>query len=262
MHDNATIYDLETGGYNLDLPYWIGLLEERRAAHVLDLACGTGRITLPLIEPGLATHSCFQIVGLDISEPFLERAQFLASELPAPRANAVRFVHGDMVDFGIGEQFDLIVIGLNSLMYVYALEDQLSCLRAVRRHLAPGGCFAIDVLTPSLQYLAEAERTPAMRLELDLAAPERGVTRFLRFAAERYDAATQLDMTTYFYELYMVDGRHERFTDDLAWHMYYPRELELLMRQAGMRPVAKYGSYNREPFNRRSKQMLWVMEGV
>ncbi|MGH2560489.1 MAG: class I SAM-dependent methyltransferase [Thermomicrobiales bacterium] len=262
MHDNATIYDLETGGYNLDLPYWIGLLEERRAACVLDLACGTGRITLPLIEPGLAAHSCFQIVGLDISEPFLDRARDQALALPAPSRSAVRFVQGDMAEFDLGEQFDLIVIGLNSLMYVYDHEDQISCLRAVQRHLTPGGWFAIDILTPSLSYLAEAERTPAMRLELDLAAPDRGITRFLRFATERYDAATQLDMTTYFYELYMADGQHERFTDDLAWHMYFPRELELLMLHANMKPVAKYGNYDREPFSRRSKQMLWVMEAT
>jgi SAM-dependent methyltransferase len=256
------IYDLETGGYDLDLPYWIGLRQERRAARVLDLACGTGRITFPLIESGLAAHSYFQIVGLDISEPFLDRARAHASKLPAPVRNAARFVQGDMTDFDLGEQFDLIVIGLNSLMYVYELKDQISCLRAVCRHLAPGGWFAIDILAPSLSYLAEAERTPAMRLELDLAAPDRGITRFLRFATERYDAATQLDMTTYFYELYWADGRHERFTDDLAWHMYFPRELELVMRHAGMRPVAKYGSYDREPFTRRSKQMLWVMEAM
>lgn len=262
MHDNAMIYDLETGGYDLDLPYWIGLLEERRAARVLDLACGTGRITFPLAQRGRALDSCFRIVGLDISDPFLERARALVEADPAPYGEAVEFRQGNMVDFELGQQFDLIVIGLNSLMYVYELDDQLSCLHAVRRHLAPSGAFAIDILTPSLPYLAEAERTPAMRLEIDLAAPERGITRFLRFATERYDAAKQLDMTTYFYEIYWADGRQERFTDDLAWHMYFPRELELLVRQTGMRPVAKYGTYEREPFNRRSKQMLWVMEGM
>jgi SAM-dependent methyltransferase len=260
MHDNATIYDIETGGYDLDIPYWIGLLKERRAARVLDLACGTGRITFPLIEAGLAAQSCFHIAGLDISEPFLDRARAQAAKLDASAREAVRFVTGDLANFDLGEQYELIVIGLNSLMYVYELEDQISCLTSVRRHLAPGGWFAIDVLTPSLSYLAEAERTPAMRLELDIPAPDHGVTRFFRFATERYDAATQLDMTTYFYEIYWQDGQHERFTDDLAWHMYYPRELELLMRHAGMRPRAKYGNYEREPFTRRSKQMLWVME--
>jgi SAM-dependent methyltransferase len=163
-----------------------------------------------------------------------------------------------MVDFDLDQSFDLIIIGFNSLMYVLELEDQLCCLRSICRHLAPDGRLAFDILMPSLSYLADGERTPAMLLEVDMAAPERGIKRFLRFATERYDAERQRDDTTYFYEIYYTDGRQERFTDDLAWHMYFPRELELLMHAAGLQPVAKYGDFQRAPFTRASRQMIWI----
>jgi SAM-dependent methyltransferase len=260
MHDDARIYDLEVGGFERDIPFWTGLLEERQARNVLDLACGTGRITFPLAARGRDLFPDFGIVGLDVSRPLLARARERLAEEPAGVRSAIRFVEGDMADFDLGERFDLIVVGFNSLMYVRELEGQLSCLKAVRRHLAPGGAFGLDVLMPTLAYLAEAERVPAVRLEIDLAAPEQGIKRFLRFATERYDAVTQADASTYFYEITGMDGSQERRTDDLVWHMYYPRELELLLRTAGLCPVAKYGGFERQPFDRRAKQMLWVAE--
>jgi SAM-dependent methyltransferase len=173
---------------------------------------------------------------------------------------AVRFVEGDMRDFNLGEQFDLILIGFNSFAYIHTLEDHRSCLRTIRRHLAPGGHLAIDLVVPHFSFLAEAQLpVPVVRLELDVTAPELGIKRMLRFATERYDAVTQTDDTTYFYEIYYSDGRHERFTDDLAWHMYFPHELNMLLEDAGFKPVERWGSYLKAPFGPRSTQYLWVM---
>jgi SAM-dependent methyltransferase len=262
MHDNATIYELEVAGYEGDLPYWLSLLDDQPTTRVLDLACGTGRITFPLAHQGRRLAEDFHVTGMDISRPLIDRANEQKIVLDEETAQAVDFLVGDMVEFDLDQHFDLIIIGFNSFMYVLDLEDQLSCLRAVRRHLAPNGRLAFDVLMPSLTYLADAERTPAMLLEVDLAAPERGIKRFLRFATERYDAERQRDDTTYFYEIYYTDGRQERFTDDLAWHMYFPREMELLMRTAGLRPTAKYGNFKRDSFARRSRQMVWIMSAA
>ncbi len=262
MHDNAWIYDLENRDFRPDLPYWTSLLEEYRPPRVLDIACGTGRITFPLLTAGWADDSSFRIVGLDHSPPLLARAEEIKATLDPSLAPAIHFVEGDMRDFDRGEQFDLIFVGFNSLCYIHTPEDHRTCLRAIRRHLAPGGHFAIDLVVPQLTFLAEAEvGVPAMRLELDLTVPEWGIKRFLRFATDRYDPITQTDDTTYFYELYYTDGRYERFTDDLAWHMYFPRELTLLLEAADLHPVTRYGSYQRTPFGPRSTKYLWVMEG-
>ncbi len=262
MHHDARIYDLETTGFVADLPYWSALLDQYNPTKVLDLACGTGRITLPLAQQGVRDQGAFQIVGLDVSQPLLARAREKVAQASSAVQAAVSFVEADMRSFCLGEQFDLILLGFNSLAYVYDLEDQLACLGAVRRHLAPGGRFAIDLLVPHLGFLEEAQVGGPVRLEVDVRSPEPGIRRFLRTATERYDVITQRDDTLYFYEIYHEDGRHERFTDDLAWHMYFPRELELLLRMAGLRVVERFGSYARAPFGHRSAQYLWVMEAM
>jgi SAM-dependent methyltransferase len=260
MHDNAWVYDLEVGGYSEDIAYWNSLVKKRGARRVLDLGCGTGRITLPVASLLAETGADCRVVGLDNSPPMLEAARKRLAEQPEAVQRSVEFVEGDMVKFCLGESFDIILIGLNSLMYIYAQEDQISCLESVRRHLAPGGCLAFDILTPALDYLMEAQRMPALRLEIEFSAPEQGIKQFLRFSTERYDAATQLSHSDYFYEIYYEDGRQKRFTDRLDWQMIFPREMELLGKLAGLKPVATYGDYDRSPFNRRSRQMLWVLE--
>ena len=260
MHQNAWLYELENQDFRADLPFWESLLEDYRPARVLDIACGTGRITFPLLTKGRAQNPSFRIVGLDNSRPLLDLARERAARLDQEYTAAVRFVESDMRDFALDETFDFILVGFNSLAYIPTLDDHRNCLRTIRRHLAPDGHFAIDLIVPQFSFLAEAMTpVPVMRLELDVTVPDQGVKRLLRFATERYDPTTQIDDTTYYYEIYYTDGRHERFTDDLAWHMYYPHELTLLLEEAGLRPVERYGTYQKAPFGPRSVHYLWVM---
>ncbi|HEY8448635.1 MAG TPA: class I SAM-dependent methyltransferase [Thermomicrobiales bacterium] len=260
MHDDAFRYDLESSWFTDDLPYWEWLVETYRPRRVLDLACGTGRMTFPLARRCAALDPGSRVVGLDISEPLLDRARERLGSDQRELSGIVSFVRGDMANFNLGEQFDLIVIGFNSLAYVIGLENQISCLQSVRRHLAPGGRLAIDLLVPALRLLDPVTAPPMMHLELDLSAPEQGVQRMLRFATIRYNPETQVDRTLYVYEMQYTDGRQERFFDDLEWQMYFPRELELLMRLSGLKVVERYGAYDRQPFGPRSRQYLWIME--
>ncbi len=262
MHDNAWLYDVENSDYRDDVPFWEQLVDDFKPMRVLDVACGTGRLTFPLLARGWARDPAFRIVGFDNSPPLLTRAREHAAALDAHLRSAVHFLDADMRSFDLGEQFDFILIGFNSLAYIHTLEEHRSCLRAVRQHLAPGGILVLDLLVPQLSFLADAQQpVPPLRLELDITAPEHGVKRLLRFATERYDAASQTDDTMYIYEVFRDDGSSERFTDDLAWHMYYPHELTMLLEGAGLNPVERWGNFARAPFGPRSKQYLWVCQG-
>jgi SAM-dependent methyltransferase len=259
MWDDARAYDLATGQATHDLPYWERLLEEYRPGRVLELACGTGRLALPLAAAGVKAREDFSLVGLDISRSFLQRAdEKLAETIFGDR---VRFVEGDIRDFDLGESFDLVIIGFNSLAYIHTIEDHLAHLQCVRRHLAPGGRYAIDVQTPYLSLLAEARSAlfPPVRREIDWPHPAPGIARFSSFyVTSRYDAATQTEYTTHYWEIFHDDGRRETHVKDLTWHHFFPRELLLLLRQAGLEPVAQYGNYDRSPFDEGSPVFLWV----
>ncbi len=262
MWDDARLYEWETANYRADLPYWLATLAHYRPRRVLELACGTGRLALPLAVAGARATPSFRLVGLDRSPALLARAEEHLAQATAVPPGTVRLVEGTMAAFDLAESFDLIILGFNAFAYLHTLDEQVGCLQAVRRHLAPGGHFALDLLVPQLPFLAEAlAADPPLRLELDHAVPTAGVDRFLRFCADRYDPQTQTVYSSYLYEISYADGQVEQRSDALAWHMYFPRELELLLQHAGLVPVACYGSYAGAPFSAASDQYLWVMEG-
>jgi SAM-dependent methyltransferase len=255
--DEAELLDAEIGAFTADIAYWESLVDLLRPERILELGCGTGRLLIPVAKRALTHRPGARVVGLDISQPLLDAAgRRLASEPDA--AAAVKLVHGDMTKFDLDEQFDLIFIAFNGFAFVIGQEGQLGCLQGVRRHLAEEGRFAIDLLVPQVAWLAVSERTAPLRLDFDLADPSPTMHRLLRYGTERYDPVRQVDDTIYHYEIYGPDGSVERKTIDLAWQMIFPNELRLLLPLSGLQVVEQFGDYERGPFDRRSRQYLWV----
>ena len=255
--DEAELLDAEIGAFTADIGYWESLIDSLRPERILELGCGTGRLLIPLAKRALGHRPGARVVGLDISQPLLDAAAARLVSEPDVAA-AVKLVHGDMTKFDLDEQFDLIVIAFNGFAFVIGQEGQLGCLQAVRRHLAPEGRFAIDLLVPQVVWLAVSERTAPLRLDFDLADPSPAMRRLLRYGTERYDPVRQVDDTIYHYEIYATDGSVERKTIDLAWQMIFPNELRLLLPLSGLQVVEQFGDYDRGPFDRRSRQYLWV----
>jgi len=263
--DDANVYDIATRAYTDDIEFWTGLLGERRPRRVLELACGTGRIALPLVQKGRTIHPDFQFVGLDRSVEFLARARARLADLPPELADQAAFAEGDMRSFALNTTFDLIILAYNSFSFLFNIDDQLACLNAIRHHLAPGGWFVLDLHMPPLDLLVQArtDTFPALRQDLHLLKPEAGISRVTSaFVTTSYDASTQTEKTTHFIEIFHDDGRHESHPYDITWHHFFPRELELLMRMSGLRVAERYGSYDRAPFSDASHQYVWAMEAV
>ena len=256
MWDDPDLYDLENADDPaFDVGFWSSLVRERAPRRILELASGTGRLTLPLARLGVAE----ELVALDNSAPFLERLRSRLAEEPEPVARTVRVVESDMRAPAVDGPFELIAVPFNSLAYLIAREDRVACLRAARALLAPDGRFAFDLVAPRYDFLLEAARPcPPVRVDIDHAAPDHGVTRFVRSYTDVYDAATQTLRSTNRYEVFHADGRVEHRIADLDWHIYFPDELELLLEAAGLEVLERFGDYDRGPWTGASRRYLWV----
>lgn len=113
---------------------------------VLDIACGTGRITIPLAEAG---HRC---VGIDIAEPMLRHARAKTGELPAT------YLSADARDFDLGELFGFALLTGHAFQALMTDDDQRRALAAVFRHVRPGGGFAFETRDPAARELVPEER--------------------------------------------------------------------------------------------------------
>src|SRR5262249_8526045 len=103
---------------------------------ILDLACGTGTLTMRLAE--IAP----EVIGLDASESMLIQARARCSTL-----SGVQFRRGDFCSFQLGRQFDAVVCAFNSLNYLTDIGELVAVFRSVALHLRPGGLFVFDSFT-------------------------------------------------------------------------------------------------------------------
>src|SRR5919202_360262 len=114
MWDDPFLYDLENADDpEFDLGFWTWLVESLRPRRILELACGTGRLTLPLARLGARATPPFELVGVDSSAPFLARAAALLESSPADVRARVRLVEGDMRSPGVEGPFDLVIVPFN-----------------------------------------------------------------------------------------------------------------------------------------------------
>ena len=206
---------------------------------ILELGCGTGKLSIPLAEAG------FSVTGLDNSPALLEFA--------ASKNENVRWMQGDMRSFELDERFALIMLPSNNLGHLHTLEDFEGCIGSVKRHLRPGGVFVIDVFVPNLSLLLRCAEGEYVLDEYD--SPE-GQGRVCVTARSRYESTTQIVRTK---TTRKVAGQPDR-VGSLDLKMYYPKELEALVRCNGLHIAARYGGHAGEAFDEASRFQILVCE--
>jgi|SRR5215472_9644804 len=98
-------YDLEHSGHEEDTEFYLGLLRTLRPHRVLELGCGTGRITLPLAREGGGED--FEVVGLDNEPEMLRRAEQSRTESDPDTWRRLSYVRADMLSWRSEMSFDL-----------------------------------------------------------------------------------------------------------------------------------------------------------
>jgi len=243
LYDHPALYDALLP-VRAHLPYYMELAR-KASGDVLELACGTGQLTVPIASAGLP------IAGLDLSAPMLN----LARERAAAAKVSVEHSLGDMRNFDLGRPFGLIFIARNSLLHLHSTEDFLATFAAIRRHLAPGGVFAFDVFNTNIQRLARTagQRFPVMQVETEL---------FGTVSVEEtndYDAATQVNRAHWYVS---APGKPDAWTLDLALRSIFPQELPLLLAAGGFHLKSRMGDLDRTPFDSNSRSQVCLCQAT
>ena len=123
-----------------DVPFYIDHIPSEQAA-VLELGCGTGRVTLPL------TQHCDYIHGIDLSPAMISICESKLAKAGVPPSK-VRVEVGDITDFDLGRTFDLIIAPFRVLQNLETDSEVDGLFRGIRRHLAPGGTCILNVFNP------------------------------------------------------------------------------------------------------------------
>src|SRR5258706_7499137 len=130
LYYNGRHYDAQHKNFAVDIPFYL----EQAVNYgdpILELACGTGRVTIPIAKSG------FDITGIDISSGMLNSAAVDAAEAGAK----VNFIKGDIRSFELEKKFALIIFPYNAIAHLLDLKSVIACFLHVKKHLGKKGKF-------------------------------------------------------------------------------------------------------------------------
>lgn len=107
----------------------------------LELAIGTGRVAIPLRARGVP------VTGIELSRPMIDQLRTKADAATLP------VIAGDMATATAPGKYTLVYLVYNTIGNLLTQPEQVACFRNAARHLAPGGCFVIELGVPELRKL-------------------------------------------------------------------------------------------------------------
>ncbi|MHB8468424.1 MAG: class I SAM-dependent DNA methyltransferase [Gaiellaceae bacterium] len=197
----------------------------------LELAVGTGRIALPLLQRGV------RVSGIDLSPDMVSQLR------KKPRGQEIEVTIGDSASATVDGTFTVAYLVWNGIMNLTTQDAQVACFRNAARHLEPGGCFVIEVNLPDLQRLPRGEKFRPFHV---------GSTHL---GFDEYDVVDQGLISHHYWK------RDGKFTaGSMPFRYVWPSELDLMAQLAGMTLRERWSGWSREPFTSESEKIVAVWE--
>lgn len=253
--EDAVLYDFEYRRRRADINFYRRLAQDRQrfSPHgpILDLACGSGRLAIPLLRDG------HQVVGLDRSAAMLVAARKRVNRLASLRRQRCLMLRADLRAFSFAPRFSLAIAAFHSLQHLYALRDIRAFLRAVRAALVPGGWLAFDVLPPDPRWIF---RDPARRWGRTVFRHPLSGQRLIYTNNHEYDRRRQVLHMRIYYQPVDGQGRPaglERVVR-LCHRQLDPRLIQELLTEAGFRLLASFGGFDGRPIDEDADEHIYV----
>lgn len=238
-YDQPNLYDTENENYKEDLPFLLKWAE-RCKGPIIDLACGTGRATIPLAIVG---HT---IIGVDIHKGMLDLAKQKAEVLNLD----IDWVQQDCTELDLHLKSELIFSVGNSFQHFLTNEQQDALLSSVHRHLATGGYFIFETRFPNAEELLQPTTEEYWRTyKNQLTGKSVDV-----YTISQYDSLNQLQHYT---TIRKEDGQQDISTS-ITLRYVFPKEMQRLLNSHGFDIVHIYKDWNERFITKDSVQMVYV----
>lgn len=238
-NDFARVYDMfmDNIPYENWSKYIISLLNEYgiKDGLVLDLGCGTGKLTNLLSDAG------FDMIGIDYSEDMLDVATNVRED------RNILYLCQDMREFELYGTVRAVVSICDSMNYMTSPEDLLTVLKLVNNYLDPGGIFIFDMNTYYKYSQLLGEQT---------IAENRDEASFIW--DNYFDAETNIneyELTLFIKEENELFRKYEELHYQRAYHL---EEVMNLIDKSGMKLLEVYDAFTRNKPQEDSERIYFV----
>jgi SAM-dependent methyltransferase len=264
-YDNwADIYDKVYAYLDYDISLYIELARKADGS-VLELGCGTGRVSLALADAG------FDVTGVDVSPRMIERATAKAKERGL--SAKVRFVDEDMLNVEVRvpaepgddeepakemkEGFAMVCFPFRSFQSMLTVEEQREALENAAAHLRDDGVLVLDLFVPEMDQLGNPHDEAVPFHVRDVDQPDGGT--IVVWGQNMWDPLAQVNSARLIIEELDPSGLmlYRLYRDfDLRYTFRY--EMEHLLELSGFEVEAVYGDFDGGEVTEQSDDMVFV----
>jgi ubiquinone/menaquinone biosynthesis C-methylase UbiE len=237
-YENPERYDELYGKYQDDLLYMMEYATGMEDL-IIELACGTGRLTIPMAKNGL------NMVGIDLHDGMLSRAKQKA----AHEQLSIIFEQQDCTKLELAYKSPLIFMTGNSFQHFLTNESQDALFHSVKKHLLSNGEFIFDTRNPILAELAVVEEYEERYINIDNQT-------VIEKHFEEYNHETQiLNCIT---ETIILENEEviHKAKDSISLRYVFPMELVRLLENHDFELIHLYGSWKKEAYTKDSISMI------
>ena len=207
----------------------VQLLEELAGSGpALELAIGTGRVAIPLVERGVP------VSGIELSQPMVDQLHEKRADIPV--------LVGDMATSTVPGDFSLVYVVWNSIGNLRTQAEQVACFRNAAHHLVPGGRFVIELSIPGIR------RFPPGQAGVPFHVGQHHV------GFDTYDMTTQQGTSHHYHR--HSDGTVTYGASNFRY--IWPAECDLMAEIAGMSLERRTADWHGNPFTNDSASHVSV----
>jgi SAM-dependent methyltransferase len=214
--------------------------------NILEIACGSGRVTIPLAKAGYNTWA------LDLSDKMISKLKNKVTKLPKSTQDRLNISCGNMCDFHIDKNFKLIIIPFRSFQLLTDQKQQNKCLKNIFHHLAEDGIFILNLFKP-IKQMEEKWVGENEILDWENDDPEIGIEVRRTHLKTGIDSEKQLATVkiNYYINKYKDSEASEFILSDLTTFRYFFRNQILnLLKMNSFKVINEMSYYRLFHFNR------------
>ena len=229
---------------------WYAKYGALSGGQILELACGSGRLTIPLADAG------YHIDGVDRSETMLDRLRTKLKDCDAEVRQRVRLFCADIKDFKSDLKYGTVFLAYNSLQYLEKKETIQTFFSRMPRLLQKGGHFLFVVRRFSQSYFTDGKRVVYDNMKSPDVDREKGLSVGCRFTAY-LDSSNSHVVNEETYEIVHADGQRQLILQVSRSPVIDTAEYLTLLGNAGL-AVQVYSGYDESPEDGRSRELCFA----
>ena len=247
-YDDPILYDKENEPFIAELPYLLKWAE-RLEGPIIDLACGTGRITIPMAQNG------HRMIGVDIHKGMLQEAVKKSSKFDLK----IDWVEQDCRKMDLTIKSNFIYSVGNSFQHFLTNDAQDELLVSVNKHLEIGGIFIFGTRFPSNEELLQPSTEEYWKTYTD------NDTQNLVdvYTISNYDSLNQIQHYTTIRRYKNEAGELiDEKTTNIRLRYVFPKEMERLLHSHGFQIVNVNKDWKGNPITNDSYEMIYVCKKI